>query len=753
MTRTMTLLAILLAVALPARAGDLVKGPWLQNVSTDSITVMWENSQVEDVAPVVVYGTTEACETGSVEATQADVNGVPVYTARIQGLSPATFYHYRVLSGETDTDVLSFLTAPEPGTPGFRYYVVGDSRSNPGMWGRLTSMILQDMLEYPEHNQTFILNTGDVAENGSDYDDWDQLWPPAREALARMPLYVSLGNHEDRTTEESDGYIYGYFDFPHESSGSTDEKWFSLTYGNMHMAFVAIYAEEGYTAGPQYDWLVSDLSTLASDPDVRWTFGAIHFTPWSLGNHDEDDATDLRASLHPVFGSVPLDVVWGGHNHLYARYAPIDGVTYVTAGGGGASLHEDLYTEWGGGTLEYAEGVHHYITVDVEEDVLAVRVLDQEGMLMDWFTMGGADGDLPPLADAGPSHFTTVGASVTLDGSGSMDPEESALTYAWSQVTGPDAPLSAVDVVDPQMDPPEEGTYIYALRVDDGVNVSAPDHVRVGVYSGMATFEAVADTFVYEDDPEESFGDSSTLYLDLGTTYSPREDQHIYLRFDPTGIAGRVVSATLRLWCINPGSVASVFTSSDVSWPEDGPTWSAPLPMDGMHAGWLNPTSEDAWVEADVTPAVQADGPVTLALVPTDSNGADFQSREAEHPPQLVVTWLDGELGDPGCTITADAYHVFNGETVSFTSEATPEAGSSITSREWDFDHDGFTFTTQATGESVTHDFWGVGYRTVALRVTDDAGRTGICTAAISVMPVDLVTDEPDSGCGCALVY
>ncbi len=744
--------AALLFVAANADAGEIVKGPWLQNVTPDGVTVMWEDGALEPDAPSVDYGRTEACEMGSVAATHADVNGYHVYSARIEGLDPSTQYHYRVTSGATSTPAVTLRTAPEPGTTGFRYYVTGDSRSNPGVWGAITSMILADMQEYPPYNQTLVVNTGDVAADGSEYDDWDQLWPPARATLGVMPLYVALGNHEDQTTEESDAFIYGYFDFPYVESGSTDEKWFSLDHGGVHMTFVAIFAEEGYVSGPQHDWLIADLEAARTDPGVAWTFAFIHFTPWSLGNHGESDAVDLRAHLHPAFSIVPVDAVFGGHNHLYARYAPIDGVTYITEGGGGASLHEDLYTEWEGGTLMYAEGVHSYMTVDVERDVVAMRALDLEGMLMDWVTLGGTDADRPPLADAGPSSVTYVGNAVTLDGSGSRDPEDASLAYQWTQVTGPAASLSALDIVNPSFDPDQAGTYVFALRVSDGTTTSAPDHVQIDVHAGMLTFAAVADTYVDEDEPDEGHGGSDTLYLDMGTTYSPTENQHIYLRFSPTGIGGAVSGATLRLFCVNEGSEADVLTSSDVSWSEQSPTWGSPLPADGLLAGRLAPTSEESWVEADVTPAITGDGPVTLILRPVESNGADFHSRENLHPPELVVTWKDDAPDDPACTVTSDQYQVPNGIEVGFSSTSAAAPGASIVSREWDFDWSGFAFTVEATGETARTTFWGVGSTTVALRVTDDAGRTGICTTAVTVLPVDLI-DDPPGGCSCSIAW
>jgi PKD repeat protein len=90
----------------------------------------------------------------------------------------------------------------------------------------------------------------------------------------------------------------------------------------------------------------------------------------------------------------------------------------------------------------------------------------------------------PPIANAGPDKDGVVGVPVTLNGSGSSNPNGDPLTYQWSVESAPSgstATISNPTSVTPTFTPDLPGTYMIQLVVNDGWVSSAPDTVRIEV--------------------------------------------------------------------------------------------------------------------------------------------------------------------------------------------------------------------------------------------------------------------------------
>lgn len=113
---------------------------------------------------------------------------------------------------------------------------------------------------------------------------------------------------------------------------------------------------------------------------------------------------------------------------------------------------------------------------------------------------GGA-AETAPVAHAGSDQTVYVGDLVTLDGSGSSDPDgQLPLTYAWSFISKPansNVTLSDPSVVNPMFSPDVVGDYMIQLIVTDATQLPSPaDTVTVSTVNSAPVADAGPDQAV-----------------------------------------------------------------------------------------------------------------------------------------------------------------------------------------------------------------------------------------------------------------
>ncbi|MGI9257923.1 MAG: fibronectin type III domain-containing protein, partial [Gammaproteobacteria bacterium] len=102
---------------------NLKRGPYVQRGTTDSILVVWQT--VEATRGAVEFGLTE--DLGTRVETSVEASS---FALSLTGLSPDTYYYYRVYEGDRPvSELLRLHTNPGPETTDFDFLVFGDSGS------------------------------------------------------------------------------------------------------------------------------------------------------------------------------------------------------------------------------------------------------------------------------------------------------------------------------------------------------------------------------------------------------------------------------------------------------------------------------------------------------------------------------------------------------------------------------------------------------------------------------------------------
>ena len=174
---------------------------------------------------------------------------------------------------------------------------------------------------------------------------------------------------------------------------------------------------------------------------------------------------------------------------------------------------------------------------------------------------------IPPnaTARAGPDRDVERGGLVTLNGSGSSDPENERLVYSWTQIYGPDV-TSGVGVIKgptPAFTAPDSvSTLILELQVNDGHGDSPPDRIQINVMEHTDTA-----FFVDGHNGSDDNGDGSrtnpfaSMSHAINRIQGPNYDIYVMSRDD-----GESYTETNTL---NPQTSISMYGGFDSDWVRD----------------------------------------------------------------------------------------------------------------------------------------------------------------------------------------
>jgi PKD repeat protein len=566
---------------------------------------------------------------------------------------------------------------------------------------------------------------------------------PAKTDSTSLIIQINQGNRPPVADADGPYSIDIGADLPLDGTGSYDP---DAAYGDSIVSYEWDMNDDGsyeYSgATPTVPW--ADLSGLPQ-PGVA--------VPIRLRVTDTFGATDSNATTLTIFDNRPVaDFIASPNPAAPTQVITFDGSSsYHTHPGHSIILYEWDFDTDGTFDASSASPTTTYAYSSFGAFTAMLRVTDDNTPAKTDSTsliIQINQGNRPPVADADGPYVLYEGGSITLDGSGSYDPDtaygDSIVAYEWDlDNDGQYADALGATIMTAFND---DGSYTIGLRVTDSFGASGTDTATV-------TVEDLAPTAAFTWNPEPQNEGSAIVFTDMSTS-SP--DNIVSRTWDFAGMGtspavnpsftfmdNGIYTVTLTV-TDEDGSTDTI--SHDVTINDLAPTaaftWS-PEPQNEGSAVTFNDMSTSSpdiivsrtWDFAGLgtSPAINPsfifidNGSYTVTLTVTDEDGS---TDTASH--DITINDLA-----PTATLTGDTA-LDEGQIGNYDASGSTSSPDAIMNYEWDWEYDGTTFNPSGdTGTLQSHSWPAGGIYTVAVRVTDDDGSTGIAALIVTVSRIN----------------
>ncbi|MFM8935842.1 MAG: metallophosphoesterase [Vulcanococcus sp.] len=187
--------------------------------------------------------------------------------------------------------------------------------------------------------------------------------PYAELLAAGVPFHAVLGNHDIRTDNGNPQVAYPGFGM----KGRT----YNLRRGPVEFLMLDTNVNTDWQR--QLSWL----RVVLARSTAPWKVVVGHHPIYSSGLYGNDP--ELGAKLIPLLRKHGVQLYINGHEHHYERSLPIDGITYLVVGGGGAALRPVIATA----QTAKAISVYSFAEIEAGPRELRLNAWDSKGRLID----------------------------------------------------------------------------------------------------------------------------------------------------------------------------------------------------------------------------------------------------------------------------------------------------------------------------------------------------------------------------------
>ena len=315
-----------------------------------------------------------------------------VCRANLTGLYEDATYYYQVIYGEEKSQIQSFKTAnPNKLTFG----VLCDTQASGSAFG--TSNDLVNKLVSMNSNINFFMIAGDIVDRGGYEEQWNN-FEKYMTTLNQQYLQATVpGNHElyhSSAPGYIDATIYNQYYFNPQNG---PEQRLNSTYYFMQndVLFIMLDIMNRSNSSNFVEEQKAWFKEVIQNNPANFVIVMSHPGAYSTGVYDSD-AKIVNGNWRTLFEECGVDLAISGHEHIYARTAPLynnevdteKGVTYLIGGSAG----QKSYSALGKGMFDVvieteSTGQYSGSICEIVGDTLTLSYYRKDGTLKDTFTI------------------------------------------------------------------------------------------------------------------------------------------------------------------------------------------------------------------------------------------------------------------------------------------------------------------------------------------------------------------------------
>jgi predicted MPP superfamily phosphohydrolase len=243
-----------------------------------------------------------------------------------------------------------------------KFLVLGDFGTGDRMQYALAAQMAKYHATFPAEMVALVGDNIYGSDRPQDYTN--KFETPYKPLLdAGVKFYGALGNHDAREQRfyklfNMDGKLYYDFKAPKQ-----DVRFFAL--------------ESTYMEPEQVAWLDKTLGAARED----WKIVYMHHPLYSSGiTHGSDER--LRSTLEPILLKHGVSVVLTGHDHLYERSKPQQGITHFVVGSGGKLRPSDIRPNQPFSAYAIAS-TNVFLAAEILDDTMRFAAVATDGRVVD----------------------------------------------------------------------------------------------------------------------------------------------------------------------------------------------------------------------------------------------------------------------------------------------------------------------------------------------------------------------------------